>query len=226
MDDSGAVPSSIVNRLSSGEEIFIRRSIARGILWHSLEAVLQFMAHKKSPSSAARDREPSVAVGRLLNQRNVLIGFGIVCLLALGVFAIRASSRSTAVDSGRADPANPALVARGKQVYVTRCASCHASDLKGEQGWPERRPNGVMPASPLDQGGTAWQRGDQWLFTTIKQGGQATAPPGSSSSMPAFGGGLTDGDIWAVLSYIKSTWPQQIQDAQPRGVIRGSNPNA
>jgi mono/diheme cytochrome c family protein len=71
-----------------------------------------------------------------------------------------------------------------------------------------------MPASPLDQSGNAWQRDDQWLFTTIKLGGQATAAPGYSSAMPGFST-LTDADIWAVISYIKSTWPQHIRDAQP-----------
>jgi mono/diheme cytochrome c family protein len=66
-----------------------------------------------------------------------------------------------------------------------------------------------------DASGRAWQRDDQWFFTTIKHGGQATAAPGDTSTMPAFGS-LTDADIWAVLSYIKSTWPKDIQDAQPR----------
>jgi mono/diheme cytochrome c family protein len=32
------------------------------------------------------------------------------------------------------------------------------------------------------------------------------APPGYESDMPAFGGQLTDEDIWAVLAYIKSHW--------------------
>ena len=190
--------------------------LACSSVWHSVEVVLKLMTRNKSTSSITGARKRPVSARRLLNQRNVIIGFGIVCLLALGVFAIRSRSRSTGVDAQRADATNPALVARGEQVYATRCASCHAGDLKGEQGWPERRPNGVMPASPLDQSGTAWQRDDQWLFTTIKQGGQATAPSGYTSYMPAFGGGLTDADIWAVISYIKSTWPRHIQDAQPR----------
>jgi mono/diheme cytochrome c family protein len=119
------------------------------------------------------------------------------------------------VYTDRPDTTNAELVAQGKRIYATRCASCHGSDLQGEQGWPQRSPNGVMPASPLDESGVAWQRDDQWLFTTIKLGGQATASSGYSSSMPAFDG-LTDADIWAVISYIKSTWPKHIQDAQPR----------
>jgi len=149
----------------------------------------------------------------MLNQRNVVIRFAIVCALALGVFVARSGSGS-AVNIDYADITDANLVGRGQRAYATRCAGCHAGDLKGEPGWPQRRPNGVMPASPLDESGQAWQRDDQWLFTTIKHGGQATASPGASSSMPAFGG-MTDADIWAVISYIKSTWPQRTQDAQP-----------
>ena len=32
--------------------------------------------------------------------------------------------------------------------------------------------------------------------------------------MPAFGGALSDEDMWAVLAYIKSSWPQDIRKAQ------------
>ena len=174
---------------------------------------LQRMAQQKSASPPSPDRKPQAWSRRLLNQHNVMIGFAIVCLLALVVFIIRTASRPTTVPADRPDAANAELVARGKHIYATRCASCHGSDLKGEQGWPQRRPNGVMPASPLDEGGNAWQRDDRWLFTTIKLGGQATASSGYSSAMPA-SGALTDAEIWAVISYIKSTWPKHIQDGQ------------
>jgi mono/diheme cytochrome c family protein len=110
---------------------------------------------------------------------------------------------------------NAAVVARGEQLYATRCAGCHCLDLNGEAGWPARRPNGTLPASPLNARGTAWQRTDGWLFTTINEGGQATAPAGGTSAMPSFGGGLTDGEIWAVIAYFKHTWPASIQQAQP-----------
>ena len=175
------------------------------------QAVLQHMAQQKPKrKQQARSR-------RRLNQRNVLIGFVLVCVLALVVFILRSGSRPATAPTDRANVTNAALVTQGKHIYATRCAGCHGSDLKGEQGWPQPRPNGVMPASPLNQSGQAWQRDDQWLFTTIKQGGQSTAASGYTSSMPAFGGGLTNADIWAVISYIKSTWPKHIQDSQPQG---------
>jgi mono/diheme cytochrome c family protein len=167
------------------------------------------MAQQKS------NRKQHTPSHRPLNQRNVLIGFVLVCVLALAVFVLRSGSRPSTAPTDRANVTNAALVAQGKHIYATHCAGCHGSDMKEEQGWPQRRPNGGMPASPLDQSGSAWQHSDQWLFTTIKQGGQATASSGNTSSMPAVGGGLSDADIWAVISYIKSTWPKHIQDVQP-----------
>lgn len=180
------------------------------------------MAQQKSASTPTPGKKPRASARRLLNQRNLMIGFAGLCMLALAVFAVRTAARSAMVSADRADVTNVELVARGKNIYATRCASCHGSDLQGEQGWPQRRPNGAMPASPLDARGNAWQRDDQWLFTTIKLGGQATAPSGYPSSMPAFDR-LTDADIWAVISYIKSTWPRRIQDEQPREPVSSTS---
>ena len=160
------------------------------------------MEQRKSTVAPATSRKRQAASGGLHNQRNVAIGFAILCLLALAVFVVRSGSRPTTPYADRSDAGNAALVAHGQRVYATRCASCHGGDLKGERGWPQRRPNGVMPAAPLDESGSAWQRDDQWLFKTIKYGGQATASPGGTSAMPAFDG-LTDADIWAVISYIR-----------------------
>jgi mono/diheme cytochrome c family protein len=40
------------------------------------------------------------------------------------------------------------------------------------------------------------------------------APPKYESDMPAFGAALSDEEIWAVLTYIKSSWPSDIRKAQ------------
>jgi len=38
--------------------------------------------------------------------------------------------------------------------------------------------------------------------------------PGYQSDMPAFKDVLSDRQIWAVLAYIKSRWPEQIRERQ------------
>ena len=62
--------------------------------------------------------------------------------------------------------------------------------------------------------GHTWHHPDEVLFGITKQGIAAFAPPGYESDMPAFGGVLTDEEIWAVLAYLKSSWPPEIQVRQ------------
>lgn len=164
-------------------------------------------------SSQKKVRRTSQHTG--FNQRNLIIAFAVVCTLVVIAIVWRIGSRADLANVDGADPQNAELVAIGRSLYATRCAGCHGEQLQGDPNWPQRQANGVMPAAPLDERGQSWQRTDQWLFTTIEQGGQVTAPPGETSYMPAFGDGMTDEQIWAVISYIKSTWPQEIQEDQP-----------
>jgi mono/diheme cytochrome c family protein len=46
--------------------------------------------------------------------------------------------------------------------------------------------------------------------------GPAGLLPGYQSDMPGFKDILSDADIWAVLSYIESTWPTDIRERQQR----------
>lgn len=110
---------------------------------------------------------------------------------------------------------DPAVVARGARLYAAHCASCHGADLQGETpNWRQRKPAGTLPAPPHDASGHTWHHPDDLLFAITKHGGQATAPPGFKSAMPGFGDTLGDGEIWAVLSFIKSRWPRAVQARQ------------
>ncbi|GLR77405.1 MULTISPECIES: cytochrome c [Azospirillum] len=110
-----------------------------------------------------------------------------------------------------ADPTVAAHVARGRGVYAEQCASCHGRRLEGQPNWQSRKPDGRLPAPPHDATGHTWHHPDEALFKITKQGIAAFAPPGYSSDMPAFGGKLSDADIWAVLAFIKSSWPEDIR---------------
>jgi mono/diheme cytochrome c family protein len=114
----------------------------------------------------------------------------------------------------KADPANAEQVAYGKRIYEAQCASCHGAKLEGQPNWRERLPSGKFPAPPHDASGHTWHHSDALLFDIVKRGIQAHAPPGYQSDMPAFGSGLSDEDIWAVLAYIKSTWPEETRKWQ------------
>jgi mono/diheme cytochrome c family protein len=110
-------------------------------------------------------------------------------------------------EQGKADPADRAQVALGAKVYVQHCAACHGAKLEGQANWRQRLPNGRMPAPPHDESGHTWHHTDQVLFGITKEGLVPNyAPKGYETDMAAFGGKLTDEEIWAVLAYIKSHW--------------------
>ena len=56
-----------------------------------------------------------------------------------------------------------------------------------------------------------WHHPDQMLFEFTKYGPQKFAGSDYKSIMPAYGGKLSDEEIWNVLAYIKSKWPKEIQ---------------
>ncbi len=115
-----------------------------------------------------------------------------------------------------ADPEDPAQVARGKAVYGQHCASCHGTRLEGQANWQKKLPGGRMPAPPHDASGHTWHHPDAVLFGITKHGlvPGKYAPPGYQSDMPAYANTLSDEEIWAVLAYIKSSWPPAIRKAQ------------
>ncbi len=118
--------------------------------------------------------------------------------------------------SGRADASDPELVARGSAVYAESCASCHGTSLEGQPNWRQRKADGTLPAPPHDETGHTWHHSDVQLFEVTKWGTEAVAGGGYKSDMRGFADELDDADIWAVLAYIKSRWPADIQAEQAR----------
>ncbi len=117
-------------------------------------------------------------------------------------------------DGSRLEPDAPALVALGQDIYSTHCATCHGAQFEGQPNWRTRLPNGRLPAPPHDASGHTWHHPDSVLFRITKEGIQSVAPPGYASDMPAFDDVLSDREIRAVLSYIKSQWPPEIRARQ------------
>src|SRR6516225_7787275 len=115
----------------------------------------------------------------------------------------------------RPDPNSRSLVARGKSVYAQQCASCDGAKLEGQLNWRDRLPNGRLPAPTHDNTGHTWHHSDKQLFEMV-QNGTAGVVPGYESDMPVYKGILAGADIWAVLSFIQSTWPTDIRERQQR----------
>ena len=116
--------------------------------------------------------------------------------------------------SGRADATDAQQVRRGEALYQLHCASCHGVNLEGQPNWRERDEDGMLPAPPHDATGHTWHHTDALLFDVTKYGSTAVVGDDYMSNMPGFGETMSDAEIWAVLAYIKSTWPADIQEIQ------------
>ncbi len=126
------------------------------------------------------------------------LGFAALALGALLLVQARIDP-ALAVASGNAiDPTNQALVTRGKEVYTTYCLSCHGAELRGDG------PAGTgMQPPPADFFAPHAQvHSDSDLVYWVKNGKQGTG-------MPAFGDKLSNDDVRAVLTYIKSVQQQE-----------------
>lgn len=115
-----------------------------------------------------------------------------------------------------ADPNDRLAVTQGAAVYRDNCAACHGQRLEGQPNWRVRRPNGRLPAPPHDATGHTWHHPDQHLFDITKFGTAAIVGGNYTTDMTAFGDRLSDNEIWAVIAFIKSQWPEEIRNRQAR----------
>lgn len=106
----------------------------------------------------------------------------------------------------------------GAAIYAENCASCHGADLKGEADWQSHNPDGTLPAPPHDEDGHTWHHSDRLLVNYIKLGGARAMEQegliGFKSGMPAYEDILSGAEIGAVLDFIKSRWPEEVQKIQ------------
>jgi mono/diheme cytochrome c family protein len=130
-------------------------------------------------------------------------------LAAVGLVLIAACGDAGAPggDDPRSDPRDATKLALGAKLYAQHCSSCHGAKLEGQPNWRARGPNGRLPAPPHDESGHTWHHPDRVLFGITKHGlVPPYAPKDYGSDMLAFGGKLSDEEIWAVLAYIKNHW--------------------
>jgi S-disulfanyl-L-cysteine oxidoreductase SoxD len=135
----------------------------------------------------------------------------------LGAFVLLAACDRDAATPAtvRLDSGNAQLLATGKAVYAKHCASCHGAQLQGQPNWRERDVSGRLPAPPHDASGHTWHHPDLVLFNSTKYGvARAANLKDYQSAMPAYEGVLSDAEIVAVLSWIKSQWPAGVRDKQ------------
>jgi mono/diheme cytochrome c family protein len=102
------------------------------------------------------------------------------------------------------------VVARGESIYQEHCSVCHGPAAKGEnpaQPMGGEKDGGGYLAPALNGSGHAWHHRPETIFQVIKEGS-----PAADSPMRGFRDRLSDEQISWVSAYLRSLWPQQIQD--------------
>mgnify|MGYP001253684483 FL=1 len=109
-------------------------------------------------------------------------------------------------------PSDSSLVSLGQKIYLQNCASCHGVKLEGQKNWQTRDDEGYLLAPPHDETGHTWHHNDEYLFLMTKYGIEKIIGKKYPNNMPAYEDILSDKEIIAVLSFIKSSWPKKIQE--------------
>ena len=104
-----------------------------------------------------------------------------------------------------------AAVKLGQNIYKDKRASCHGINLEGQIGWQTEIVDGRRLAPPHDKTGHTWHHPDELLFNMTKYGFEAMLGKKYPNNMPAYEDILSDGELLAVLGYIKSMWPENIK---------------
>ena len=106
------------------------------------------------------------------------------------------------------------LDAPGAHTYVTRCASCHGLEGKGQPDW--------MP--PLAGATSALAKENASAINITLNGSQrvVAANVADAYRMPAFREQLSDQEIAEVLTFVRGTWGNQggAVDAKAVGKLR------
>ena len=145
---------------------------------------------------------------KYLNKKTLI--FSVVIILTALYFFMTYSNKSNA--NINLNTTDNSIIENGKQIYAKNCASCHGVNLEGQKNWMSRLPDGLMPAPPHDQTGHTWHHPDRYLFMVTKYGIEEFIGEKYPNNMPAYKDILSDKEIIAVLSYIKSTWPTKIKE--------------
>jgi mono/diheme cytochrome c family protein len=95
----------------------------------------------------------------------------------------------------------------GEDVFNKNCVSCHGSKGVGlAKDWKVKDKNGNYPAPPLNGSAHTWHHSPSDLLYTINKGGLDMG-----GQMPGFEARLNEEEKQALIDYIYSLWPSEIQ---------------
>lgn len=113
----------------------------------------------------------------------------IIAVLICAPLAVLSTGLVRAEDKGDA--------AKGKETFQTTCAACHGPEGKGDgvaAAALDPKPRNLSDAAFMST------QSDDRIYKVINEGG---ASVGLSPMMAAWGGTLSEQDIWNVIAYIR-----------------------
>lgn len=93
---------------------------------------------------------------------------------------------------------DPRMIARGKEIFIAKCALCHGQNGDGKGPGAANLP--LKPADLTDGKMVAEMAGSYWLWR-VSEGGLVEPFRSKGSVMPAWKGELSLSDRWAVIAY-------------------------
>ncbi|MBX2836771.1 MAG: cytochrome c [Gammaproteobacteria bacterium] len=95
---------------------------------------------------------------------------------------------------------------QGKELYAQHCAVCHGKNGESTvKDWHQRDTNGRFPPPPLNGTAHTWHHSFGALMHTIQNGTQE-----NGGGMPAWKETLSNEEIFSIIMWITSLWPDEI----------------
>ena len=105
------------------------------------------------------------------------------------------------------DDASISSTQLGQATFEQNCVSCHGKNGEGiVKDWKKRQADGSYPAPQVNGSAHAWHHSPKTLLSTINNGGAKLG-----GQMPAFKDQLSEEEKQALLDYMYSLWPKDIQ---------------
>ncbi|MDA7441141.1 cytochrome c [Candidatus Pseudothioglobus singularis] len=114
----------------------------------------------------------------------------------------------TGCNPGDKDNSSDYAVLTGEEIYNKNCLGCHGPNGQGlAEDWKVKDANGNYPPPPLNGTAHTWHHSPEQLLYTINKGGVEMG-----GQMPAFENLLSKKEKQALIDYIYSLWPKEIQE--------------
>ena len=91
---------------------------------------------------------------------------------------------------------------------MTHSASCHGDNLQGQPNWSTKKDKDGH-SLPIKWNRSTWHHSQEQLFNIIRYGFKIYNE--NYDGKMQGNDKLNDDDIWSILAYMKSVWPESIQ---------------